>query len=63
MEMLDEPETDNDFSLSLSTDSKGPVSDVISSRLDEDLPSIESCFEKLDVEGGFELGAAVKQPS
>lgn len=68
MEMLDEPEMDNDFSLSLSTDSKGPVSDLkahsaISSSLDEDLPSVESCFEELDVEGGFELGAAVKQPS
>lgn len=59
---------DNDFSLSLSTDSKGPVSylkahSAISSSLDKDLPSVEFCFEELDDEGGFELGAAVKQPS
>lgn len=66
MEMLDEPEMGNGFSLSLSTDSKGPVSDLkahISSGLDEDLPSVGSCFEDLDVEGGYELGAAVEQPS
>lgn len=67
MELLEEPEMGPALSHALSTDSEGPALDlealsVISSGLDVNLPSGVSSFKKLDVEEGYESGAADRKP-
>lgn len=67
MELLEEPETGPALSHALSTDSEGPALDLealsfISSGLDDNLPSGVSSFEELDVEEGYESGAADGKP-